>query len=348
MIKWGIVGAGRIARVFCNALLFSESGQLQAIASRSKTKADTLANLFGCATRYGTYDELFRDKEVDAVYVATIHPAHLELVLRALAAGKHVLVEKPIAMNAEDSIRMIEAAKNSKRFLMEGFMYRCHPQMDRIVELIAEGTLGTIGMIRSEFGSVQPFDPHSRVYNRAMGGGAILDVGCYTVSIVRRIAGAAAGRLFLDPLELRATGVLGPTGVDHRTAAVLQFENGIIAEIATAVDCVIPAITVIHGSEGILTVPNPWLPSCVCRGAESPLPLDTQFPGSVLMLQKPDGTNVEFTVAVDRDLFSYEADTVARFIQQGQAPAMSWDDTIGNMRTIDRWLTEIGYHSILT
>lgn len=344
MLKWGIIGAGSIAKVFANGLRFAKSGELEAIASRTPGKADTLADIFDVAKRYDSYEALLADEAIDAVYVSTIHPAHLEPVVMAAEAGKHILVEKPIAMNAAEARTMINAARDNDVFLMEAFMYRCHPQIAKMVELIQSGAIGDVLLIRSEFGFHAPFNATSRTYSNELGGGGIMDVGCYPASMVRLIAGAASGKPFLNPTELKATGVVGPTGVDHYTAATLKFENDIIAEISTAVACNIPSITVIHGSEGLLTVPNPWLPSSPCRFAQEALPLETPIPPSTLILHKHGSDPEEITVEVDRDLFSYEADTVAEYVdaRQASSPAASWDDTLGNIETLERWLAEIG------
>ena len=342
MINWGIIGAGSIARVFANGLRFSKTGRLEAIASRTPGKADALADLFDVAKRYNSYEDILADSAIDAVYISTIHPAHLEPVVMAAKAGKHILVEKPIAMNAEEAAKMVDAARENDVFLMEAFMYRCHPQIAKMVELIQDGAIGDVLVVRSTFGYHAGFNPDSRAYNRELGGGGILDVGCYPASMVRLVAGAAAGKPFLDPVEFKATGVVGPTGVDHYTTATLKFENDVVAEIATAVACNLPPDTVIYGSEGILSVPNPWLPSSPCRSARTALPLDTPFPASTLLLHKRGAEPEEITVAVDRDLFSYEADMVGAHIDDRQAPAASWDDTLGNMRTLDAWLAELG------
>ena len=342
MINWGIIGAGGIAKVFANGLRFSKTGQLTAVAGRTPGKADALADLFGIEKRYTSYEALLADDTIDAVYISTIHPLHLEPVEMAAKAGKHMLVEKPIAMNAADAAKMVEVARANDVFLMEAFMYRCHPQIAKLVELIQEGAIGDVLVIRSTFGFQATFNPDSRTFNREMGGGGILDVGCYPASMARLVAGAAAGKPFLDPVEFKATGVVGPTGVDHYTTATMKFENDVIAEISTAITCNLPGETVIHGSGGILTVPNPWLPSSPCRGARVALPLDTQFPSAKLLLHKRGAEPEEIIVEVDRDLFSYEADMVSDHIANRQAPAMSWADTLGNMQTLDKWLSEVG------
>jgi len=343
MLNWGIIGAGNIAKVFCNGLRFSKTGHLAAISSRTAGKADALADLFDVEKRYTSYEALLADGDIHAVYISTIPPAHEAAVVQAAEAGKHILVEKPIGMNVAQAETMIEAARANDVFLMEGFMYRCHPQISRIVQLIQDGEIGDILMIRSAFGYRAAFNPDSRAYNNKLGGGGILDVGCYPASMARLIAGAAAGKPFLNPSEVRAIGVVGSTGVDHYTAATLKFENNIVAEISTAVSCNLHNETVIYGSAGILTVPNPWIPSSPCRFAAIALPLDTAFPSSHLLLQKQgESMPTEIEVKADRDLFSYEADMVGDHIATRQAPAASWDDTLGNMQLLDRWKDEIG------
>ena len=342
MLNWGIIGAGGIAYVFCNGLRFSKTGQVVAVASYSQSRATKLANDFGIPRQHASYEALLADEGVEAVYISTIHPFHAEWGIKAAKAGKHLLVEKPIGMTAAEAEAMIEAARANDVFLMEAFMYRCHPQMQKLVELIQAGAIGEVRLIRAVFGFRAEFDPASRTFSNELGGGGVLDVGCYPASVVRLIAGAAENKPFLDPPEIKAFGNLGPTGVDHLTAATLRFENGIIAEMITAVDCEVPGNVTVYGTAGILTVPNPWLPSTPCRNATQPLPLDTPFPAATLLLQTPDQPPTEISVPADRDLFTYEADMVADHIEARQAPAMLWADTLGNMRLLDRWRAEIG------
>ena len=341
MIHWGIIGPGHIARVFCNGLRFTDKGDAIAVASRDPHKARQFAADFSIATVHDTYQDLLADPSVDAVYIATIHPAHLQWVELAAAAGKHILVEKPIGINAGEVAAMIEAAQSNDVFLMEAFMYRCHPQMQQLAALIQQGAIGAVRLVRASFGYHADFDPHIRAYNRDLAGGGILDVGGYTASAARFVAGAAAGTTFLDPQEVKACGVIGASGVDYYTAATLSFANGVVGQLSTGVACNIPSEIAVFGSEGILTVPQPWLPSTPCRTARDPLPPETEFPPSSLLLQQ-GGSTSEITVAVDRDLFSYEADMVADHISARQAPAMSWADSLGNMQLMDRWRAEIG------
>jgi predicted dehydrogenase len=343
MLNWGIMGAGGIARVFCNAARFSQTGRVLAVASQTPGKAAAFASDFSLEKHYDSYEALLADPEVDAVYVANIHPLHKEWVIKAAQAGKHILVEKPIGINYAEAEAMIDAARRHDVFLMEAFMYRCSPQTQTLVDLVRSGAIGQVRMIRSVFSFNASFDPTRRTFAREIGGGGILDVGCYPASMARLMAGAAAGQPFLNPTEVKACGVLGPTGVDHYTAATLKFENDIVAEIITGVTCRLPVEATIYGDDGMISVPNPWLPSSPCRSARQPLPLDTVFPPTTILLQAyGKGEPEEIVVEMDRDLFTYEADMVAAHIAERQAPAMSWDDTLGNIRLLDRWRQEIG------
>jgi predicted dehydrogenase len=343
MLNWGTIGAGGIARVFCNGMRFSKTGQMAAVASRSKERADRLASVFSIPKRYEGYEPLLADEEIDVVYVCTIHPVHAECVIKAAEAGKHILVEKPIGMNRAEAAAMIDAARANDVFLMEAFMYRCHPQTQKLAALVRDGAIGRVQMIRSVFSYGSSFDPTSRAYANELGGGGILDVGCYTASMTRLIAGAASGEPHLEPVQVKGCAKIGPTRVDHYAAATLQFENDIVAEIITGISCQMPSEVSIYGTEGILSVPNPWLPSSPCRGAREPLPLDTVFPPSKINLWRHDAPEPEeILIEVDRDLFTYEADAVAENIVHRQSPTMSWLDTLGNIELLDRWRQEIG------
>jgi predicted dehydrogenase len=342
MTRWGLIGAGGIARVFANGVRFSRTGRVVAVASRTAGRGESLAEDFSIPRRYSSYEDLLADRDVDAVYISLIHPLHARWAIEAARAGKHVLVEKPIAMNAAEAAGMIDAARRNDVFLMEAFMYRCHPQMARLAELIREGTIGEVLMIRSTFSIEAPFDEHSRLFDKSLGGGSILDVGCYPASMSRFIAGAAIGRPFADPIRVSACGIIGPSGVDTYTAATAQFPQGIIAELVCGIGCQVPIEVTVHGTKGRLSVPNPWLPSSPVRTALKPLPMDTRWPSEKIILlpsERPEPT--EIVVTADRDLYSYEADTVDRHIADRQAPAMTWEDSLGNMRFLDRWRDEI-------
>jgi predicted dehydrogenase len=193
-VRWGILSTGNIARTFARGLRDSQSGQLLAVASRDQASADKFAAELDVPRAYSSYDALLADAEIDAVYIATPHPMHAQWAIRAADAGKHVLCEKPLTLNSPEAARAVEAAQRNGVQLMEAFMYRCHPQTAKIVELIQSGALGEIRGVEASFGFSSGAGADSRLHAPELGGGAILDVGCYAVSFCRLVAGAAQGK----------------------------------------------------------------------------------------------------------------------------------------------------------
>ena len=161
------------------------------------------------------------------------------------------------------------------------------------------------------------------------------------------LAGAAAGKPIMEPVEVKGSGKIGPTGVDHYAAATVKFENDIVAELICGMSCQVPSELTIYGTDGMLHVPDPWLLSAPTRYAENPLPLDTNFPSSSIFLHEYETQKEEeFTIQVDRDLFVYEADSTAENIVNRQSPAMTWEDSLMNMKLLDRWLEEVGVNYV--
>ena len=330
-LAWGILGAGRIARAFAAALTQSRTGRLVAVACRGPGRAAALTAEFGVSRAYDGYAGLLADDAVQAVYVATPHPMHAEWAIRAAEAGKHVLCEKPLTVNHAEAMAVVDAARRAGVFLMEAFMYRCHPQTARLVELVRAGAVGEVRLIEAAFGFAAPFDPDGRIYNNDLGGGGILDVGCYCTSMARLIAGAAAGRPFAEPIDVAGAARLAPTGVDEYAAAVMRFPGDVVALLSTAVGVRLENTVRITGTGGHIVVPEPWAP---CRDGGT----------SRLWLHRHDAAPEEILIRADRPLFAIEADTVAGHLARREAPppAMGWDDTLGNMRTLDRWRQAIG------
>ncbi|HMC56784.1 MAG TPA: Gfo/Idh/MocA family oxidoreductase, partial [Gemmatimonadaceae bacterium] len=318
-----------------------KTGRASAVASRDEQRARSFAARFSVPTVHRSYEELLADDSIHAVYIATVNPAHLQWVVKAAQAGKHILVEKPMGVNSREVAAMVAAAKMHDVFLMEAFMYRCHPQMQRLAELIQDGAIGEVRMIRSTFGFRAEPEPGSRLFSRELAGGAIMDVGCYPVSAARLVAGAISGKPFADPVEVKASGTLGHTGVDEHALALLKFDDGVVAQVSTSISCNLPREIVVFGTNGVITVPEPWLPSSPCRTADKALPPKTKFPSGELHLYTGNNRK-QIRVDVDRDLYTYEADAVAEHIGARQSPAMSWADSEGNVRVLDEWRSQIG------
>jgi predicted dehydrogenase len=328
-VRWGIVGTGNIAAKFARQLPLSRTGRLAAVGSRTPEQAARFAAEHGNVRAHGSYEALLADPAVDAVYIATPHPDHAARCLAAARAGKHLLCEKPLTLNHAEAVAVAEAARAHGVFLMEAFMYRCHPQTARLVELVRGGAVGEVRLIEAAFGTHAQFDPAWRLFNRALGGGAILDLGCYVLSAARLVAGAARGEPFADPVRLTGHGLLHPeTGVDTRAIAALTFPGGIVAQLSTSVDVALDVGLHIRGSAGSLHLAFPYVP----REENS------------LFLRRGDGPAEEIVVRADRPLYALEADAVGEALVRGEqeSPCMPVADSLGNMAALDAWRAALG------
>jgi predicted dehydrogenase/aryl-alcohol dehydrogenase-like predicted oxidoreductase len=328
-LNWGLLATGNIAKKFAKGVHNSRTGSLVAVASRSKDKAEAFGDEFDIPRRHGSYEALLADKQVQAVYVATPHPLHPEWAVKAAEAGKHILCEKPAALNYPTTMAMIEAARRHDVFFMEAYMYRCAPQTARLVELVGEGAIGEVRVIRATFSFHAGFKPDGRLFNNALGGGGILDVGGYTTSLARLVAGAATGEPFAEPVSLSGCGKLAETGVDQWAIASARFPGDIVAQLSCGVSVAQDNAVDIFGSEGRISVPWPWIPAR--EGGET-----------TLVLHRKGGEPETINIPQKEYLYALEADTVADHLEARQAPAMSWEDTLGNMRMLDAWRAAVG------
>ncbi len=326
-LNWGVLGPGGIARTFARQLPLSRTGRLVAVGSRDADRAAAFAAEFGAARSYGSYAELLADPEVDAVYIATPHPAHPEWVARAAEAGKHVLCEKPLAITWAHAMAAVEAARRHDVFLMEAYMYRHHPQMRVLADLVRDGALGTVTQVQASFSFAAPFDPAGRLFAPELGGGGILDVGGYPVSAARLIAGAARGLPFADPVGVTGAGRLGETGVDEWAVTTLDFGDGLVAQVATGTRVEADDTLRVYGSEGYAEVPAPWLPP---EGE----------PGRLVLHLA--GEEVHEVTTPPTAQYALEADSVAEHLADRESPVMSWADSLGNATVLDAWRHAIG------
>lgn len=335
-IRWGILGTGNIAGKFAQGLSASRTGVLQAVASRRDETAKAFAKRFSDVRSYGSYEKLLADGEVDVVYITTPHPWHAEWAIKAAQAGKGILCEKPMAMNAGEVRRMIDAAARAGMFLMEAFMYRCHVQTARLVELVRSGRIGQVRLIRATFGHHASKSPDDRFMARHLGGGGILDVGCYTVSMARLLAGAACNKAgSAEPLKISGCGHVGSTGVDEWAIANLLFPGDVAAQLGVSVNVQMDNLVQVFGESGTITVPWPWKPAGEGGKATIIVQQTVHAPGV------PHPTE-EIVVEEPRPIYAVEADTVAEYLDAKQAPAMTWDDSLANAVALDAWLAELG------
>ncbi len=334
-VRWGIVGPGDIAKAFLGGVNHSRTGQLVAIGTRNPKK-EGLAEAFPNARIVDGYQALIDDPDVEAVYISTPHPGHAEWAIKAAEAGKHVLIEKPMALTAFEIDAVLHAHRKAGTFAGEAFMYRLHPQTAKLGELIASGAIGEVRMVKSSFGFAMPrVMPEHRLYANDLAGGGILDVGGYPVSMSRFIAGAAAGKPFLDPIKVVGAAHLGETGVDEWASAVLRFPNNIIAEVSCSISVQQENVLRIIGTTGRIEVPDFWF-----AGGNR-----DQGLGKIDLILR-DGKRETISVNETRHLYAFEVDAAGEAIRAGRQefapPGMSWADSLGNARVLDQWRTAVG------
>jgi len=332
-IRWGIIGPGTIARTFADGIAHSRTGRLEAIATRNPDKPG-LAEAFAGARIIHGYDALLADPDIDAVYIATPHTGHAEWAIKAIRAGKNVLVEKPIALSAYDADAIFHEAKKAGVFAGEAYMYRLHPQTAKLLELVKARAVGDIRIIRSSFGfNMGSFRADHRLFANETAGGGILDVGGYPVSMVRMIAGTVDGKPFAEPEKVAGAAHLGQSGVDEWASAVLKFANGIVAEVSCSIMAAQDNVLRIIGSEGRIEVKDFWFAAGHKGGTGR---IDIVKGDKVETIELPE----------DRWLYSFEVDAAGEAIRQGRhefaAPGMTWSDSLGNLRVMDQWRASVG------
>lgn len=328
-LQWGILGTGNIAKALAKGIAASDRNELVAVGSRSQASADEFAAAFNVPTAHPTYDALLADPNVQAIYIATPHPFHAEWAIRCAEAGKHILCEKPLTLNYGQAMAVIEAARRNKVFLMEAFMYRCNPVAAKLVELCSDGTIGEVRMMHMEFGfdAGEPREGH-RLFSNELAGGGILDVGCYCTSFARLLAGAETGKV-IEPISFKGEGYLNELGTDSWAGATLKFETGFVAQIACSIQINLRNELTVYGSKGRLVCNEPWFATGHQGGSyDITIHLNGEEPKVI-------------TVQEEKPLYTLEVDTVADAIAAGKVeatyPAVTWDDTLGNMKALDLW-----------
>ena len=315
MIRIGILGAARIAPrgiiTPANALLGTE---VVAVGARTLERAQNFAAQHSIPLAFGSYGELVARDDVDLVYVALPPSAHLEWCVKALANGKHVLVEKPFASNAQDAAEMVAAARAAGRHLIEGFHYRFHPLFERALSMLRAGAVGRLRHIEAVFNANLPDTPGELRYIEALGGGALMDLGCYCMHWIRTVAGD-------EPTVVEASARCGTPGVDLEIEAELAFTSGPTATLECSMqpqDGVLFRRLRVEGDDGVLEIDNPVSPHS----------------GATLSLEGPNAPLPQIVSGGDTT-FHYQLRHVLEVIEGRAAPLTGGADAIGNMRAID-------------
>lgn len=242
--RWGIIGTGKIATLFAQALHDTPGAVLAGVASRSIDSADAFAHAHGVAKAYGSYQALVDADDIDLVYIATPHTEHAANAMLALNAGKGVLCEKPFTMHRAEAEQVVALAHAKKLFLMEAMWTRFMPALAEVQRIVASGEIGTARQVTADFGFTANAGPEHRLFNRALGGGALLDLGIYPLSIAAALLGPVT--------EVKAQAEIGPTGVDLNTAFTLRHADGGMSACACSVTAHTPVELTVSGPLGFI------------------------------------------------------------------------------------------------
>lgn len=315
--KWGILGPGGIAKAFAEDLKKLEGHSIAAVGSRTLSNAQSFANTFG-GTAYGSYEELVADSSIDAIYVATPHPAHKENVILALNAGKPVLCEKPFSVNAVEAQLMVDAAAKNGVALMEAMWARFLPHYAKVREIIASGVLGKIHTIQADHGQRLADQNIARLVEPELAGGALLDLGIYPVSFAHMILG--------NPTKITSSAVLTDKGVDAQTSMIFNYADGAQAILNTTMIEQTPCRALVAGLNG-------WLE------------IDRTFynPASMRVVLY-DGTVTEYPSSYVGHGLREQAEAFKHLVNSGQQQTqiLNWQDTVDIMKTLDQVRSQIG------
>jgi predicted dehydrogenase len=310
-VRWGILGTGTIAAKMAQALHKVDEAELAAVGSRSREGAGAFGDKFNIPRRHASYEALAGDKDVDVIYVATPHPMHKDNALQCLRGGKHVLCEKPFTVNEAEAREVIAFARGKKLFLMEAMWSRFLPPIVRLRELLAASAIGEVRMVQADFGFRAGLDPKGRLFDPAMAGGSLLDIGVYCISLASMILG--------PPAQVTGLAHLGTTGVDEQAGAVLMGKGGELAILSCAVRTTTPHEAAVYGTEGSIRLHSRWWNGTrltLCPAGKEPRDID---------------------VPTDDNGFVYQVREVHRLLAAGktESPVMPLDETLSIMRTMD-------------
>lgn len=310
-VSWGILSTARINRYVLAGAAESDRLDVIAVASRDAARAEAYARDHQLERAYGSYNALLDDPDVEAVYISLPNSLHVDWTLRALEAGKHVLCEKPLSRVADEVERAFDRAESSGLVLSEGFMFRHHPQTGRLAELVADGAVGPLRVVRAAFSFqlAEVHGPDDARFRPELGGGSLMDVGCYCVNAIRLLAG--------EPRRVLAQQVDGPSGVDVCLAATLSCDRDVLAHF----DCgfVLPyrAELEVVGDTGSLVLDDPWH---IFR------------PGIEL---RRDGADAELIAVEPADSYRLELENFSAAVRGAATPLLGRDDAVGQARVIE-------------
>jgi len=316
--KWGIAGTGVIAHKFAKGLDYLENAEISAVCSRNLNTAEAFSKEFNIPKAYGSYEDMAKDKELDLIYIATPHIRHKEDSKLFLKNGKGVLCEKPFSMNTEELKELVECARLYKQPVMEGMWTRFMPAIVRLRELLKDKVIGDVQIITADFGFKADHNPKGRLFNKKLGGGALLDVGIYTVAFASMVMGK-------QPELIKAITDIGTTGVDEKTSIQFGYDTGEIASLLCSISTETPQQAVIMGTKGMITIPAFWK-------AEE------------LILSLAGEKEIKINLPIEGNGYNYEAAAFMDTVNRGETenPINSLDESLEIMKTMDKIRENIG------
>ncbi len=330
MINWGIIGLGGMANKFASAIKEVENANLLGISSMSTEKLKNFGDKYNVEKkfRFSSYDEILNCNDINSIYISTLNNTHAEIIIKSAQAKKNILCEKPVTIDYLNTVKVFEELSKSKVFFLEAIAYRTHPQTQFVIDKIIEGEIGKVETVESTFGfSHRKFDPHSRFFDKELGGGAILDVGCYPVSYSSLVANIQEDKL-LEPDILDVSGSICSTGVEEYAYATLKFKNKITARVGAAIRLNMKNQTLITGDKGSILIKAPWIPE-----------------KKSLVEIKTNKRYYKSFVNSEKSIFANQIKVVSQLIldgkKEGKFPSMTWKSSISNMLSLDRWKNEL-------
>jgi len=317
-IKWGILGTSYISEVMAKAIHESQTGDLTAIASRSQTTANQFAEKFSIRKTYTDYQRMLEDDEVDVIYIGLPNHLHKEWIIRSAQAGKHVLCEKPFVISIAEAREVIDVVEKANVFCLEALMYRCHPFIKKLQEIMQSKVLGEIRLYNAVYTA------HISDVANPTAGGSIRNLGCYPISLVRLLAGS-------EPIDIQGKGRLNKNNNDNQASVLLQFADKSIAMVSTADDLKMVWQFEVYGTNGYLKViTNPWLP-----GTDN---------NKLIITLHNEPKPIEINITAENSLYTYQIDFTNNQILENKTRKFDEKlllDSLHNTIALETWLDQV-------
>lgn len=328
-LRWGILGTSMISNTIAEAIQASTFGEVHAVYSRSESRAAEFAKKYQIPTIHTNAQQFLADQALNVIYIGLPNHLHAEWIKLAANANKAILCEKPFTTTLADAKAALDAVNAANVFCMEALMYRCHPFITALTDLIRQHVIGKIISMNAVY-----FADIAKLAN-PVEGGSIMNLGCYPVSLIRLLMGADQHYSFEEPIEIIGRGRINAAQRDHQTSMIMHFSHDRFATVTTADDCGMYHLFEIYGSTGMIRcVTNPWLPTM----KDNRIEIHDYQTQSVR----------EILIQADKSLYTYQIEHVNQQILQGdmQSTILSWQDSLGNVTVLENWLKQVQVNSV--